>query len=270
MLRILTAVVLLVLFWTIIKIAPDWVFFSVAGVVIVIATWESLRLADAREARPLKIVALAATVGVIVSFTRAEPWMSLVVSLTAACLVTVVGSMALRDAPLAMMRSTVSTIFPVMFVGVGLGFALGLKTFPGEEGEDLLMLLLVCATALDTVAYYVGRAVGRHRMAPVLSPNKTWEGAAGGILACIGAAVLAHLWFYQRLPLVHALALGGIIAVAGILGDLAESMVKRAAGAKDASALLPGHGGVLDRIDSLLLAGPVLYYYYLVFLRGAV
>ena len=270
MLRVVTAVVLLVLFWTIIKIAPDWVFFTVTGTVIMIATWESLRLADARGARPLKIVALAATAGVIVSFTRPLPWMSLVVALTAASLVTVIGAMAIRGDPVAMMRTTVSTIFPVMFVGVGLGYALGLKTFPGEEGEDLLMLLLVCATALDTVAYYVGRAVGRRPLAPVLSPKKTWEGAAGGIVACVAAAVLAHLWFYQRLPLVHALALGGIIAVVGILGDLAESMVKRAAGAKDASSLLPGHGGVLDRIDSLLFAGPVLYYYYLVFLRGAV
>ena len=98
-------------------------------------------------------------------------------------------------------------------------------------------------------------------MAPSISPKKTWEGAAGGVVACVGAAVLAHFWFYQRLPLHHALVLGAIIAVSGIVGDLAESMVKRAAGAKDSSALLPGHGGILDRLDSLTFTAPLFFHF---------
>jgi phosphatidate cytidylyltransferase len=100
----------------------------------------------------------------------------------------------------------------------------------------------------------------------VLSPKKTWEGALGGVAASVGGALLAHVWFYQRLPIPHAIVLGILLGVAGILGDLAESMVKRAAGVKDSARTLPGHGGFLDRTDSLLFSAPVLYYYSMRFL----
>ena len=106
-------------------------------------------------------------------------------------------------------------------------------------------------------------------MAPRLSPNKSWEGAIGGLAAAIGGGLLAHFWFFQRLPLVHAVVLGLLLGSAGIVGDLVESMIKRAAGAKDSSRLLPGHGGIMDRLDSLMFASPVLYYYYLVVLEGS-
>jgi phosphatidate cytidylyltransferase len=88
------------------------------------------------------------------------------------------------------------------------------------------------------------------------------------VTASVAGAVLAHFWFFRKLPLAHAVALGVVLSIAGILGDLAESMLKRAAGVKDSSALLPGHGGVLDRLDSLLVAAPVLYYYWSALLAG--
>ncbi len=114
----------------------------------------------------------------------------------------------------------------------------------------------------------MGTAVGKRAMAPVISPNKSWEGAGAGVAASVLGALIAHFWFYQRLPLFHALLLGGALGMTAVLGDLAESMVKRSAGIKDSSHLLPGHGGVLDRMDSLLFAGPFLYYYYHWFLQG--
>jgi phosphatidate cytidylyltransferase len=107
-------------------------------------------------------------------------------------------------------------------------------------------------------------------MAPVLSPHKSWEGALAGMVASVLGALMAQAWFYQRLPLGHALILGVTIGIAAILGDLAESMLKRAVGVKDASRLVPGHGGLMDRTDSLLLAGPWLYHYYVWFLQGSV
>jgi phosphatidate cytidylyltransferase len=128
---------------------------------------------------------------------------------------------------------------------------------------------MLCVTLSDTGAYYAGSAFGSHRMAPVISPKKSWEGVAGGVIGSLIGALLGHFWFFQRLPLAHALALGVVLCAAGILGDLGESMLKRTAGVKDSSALLPGHGGVLDRVDSLLVAAPVLYYYWMVFLAGA-
>jgi len=266
--RILTGLTLGAVVWTLIKIVPAWAFFVLAGVVLMVSAWECFRLGDLQGARPIKAIGMAACLGIIVSFTRDEPWLGVVITVSAVVMTSVVASIVMRDEPVAMMRSAVSTVFPVVFVGLGLGFALGLRAFPEEDGKDLLMMLVVCLTALDTAAFYTGKRFGRHRMAPAISPKKTWEGAAGGVVACVGAALLAHVWFYQRLPLHHALALGAIIAVSGIVGDLAESMVKRAAGAKDSSALLPGHGGMLDRIDSMLFTGPLLYFYYLVFLKG--
>ena len=99
-------------------------------------------------------------------------------------------------------------------------------------------------------------------MAPRLSPKKSWEGALGGILASVGGAAAAQYWFHPALPLGHALALGVVLGLAAIFGDLS----KRAVGVKDSSSLVPGHGGILDRTDSLLFAGPILYYHHTFFL----
>jgi phosphatidate cytidylyltransferase len=178
-------------------------------------------------------------------------------------------SQRLRESPSHMLHTSMATLFPVVFVGVSMSYAVGLRMFPGELGEDLLMLLFLCVIATDTAAYYVGTAWGRHRLAPRVSPKKSWEGAIGGLLASVGAALLGHIWFYRRLTWVDAVALGLLLGLAAIAGDLAESVVKRATGAKDASNLLPGHGGLLDRADSMLFAGPVLYYYHQLFLAGS-
>ncbi|HEX7772064.1 MAG TPA: phosphatidate cytidylyltransferase, partial [Pyrinomonadaceae bacterium] len=113
----------------------------------------------------------------------------------------------------------------------------------------------------DTGAYYTGRAIGKRKLAPTISPGKTWEGAVGGVVAALLMAVLAHFWFFRELPLKYMIPLAAIMALLGILGDLAESALKRGAGAKDAANILPGHGGILDRLDSLLFNAPLIYYF---------
>ncbi|HVF44077.1 MAG TPA: phosphatidate cytidylyltransferase, partial [Pyrinomonadaceae bacterium] len=113
----------------------------------------------------------------------------------------------------------------------------------------------------DTGAYYMGRAFGKHKLAPKISPGKTWEGAIGGMLASLLMATLAHFWFFPELSLNAALPLAAVMNVLGVVGDLTESALKRSAGAKDAANLLPGHGGFLDRLDSLLYNAPLLYYF---------
>ncbi len=156
----------------------------------------------------------------------------------------------------------------MIFVGLPLGFLTGLRGVEDVEmGRDLLVLLLVVIWFGDTAAMYVGSLIGRHRLAPSISPRKSVEGALAAVAGGIGGALLAHVWWFHRLDAVHAVVIGTILAVVGIFGDLAESVIKRAAGAKDSSSILPGHGGMLDRIDSLLFAGPALYYYYLAVLR---
>lgn len=126
------------------------------------------------------------------------------------------------------------------------------------EGAWLVFFTLVVTASVDTGAYFVGKAIGRHRMAPVLSPKKTWEGSVGGFLSAVlfGAA----LGYLLRLPIVFSLVAGAVIGVMAQFGDLAKSAIKREIGIKDFGTLIPGHGGVLDRFDSLLFTAPTLYW----------
>jgi len=131
----------------------------------------------------------------------------------------------------------------------------------GTQGPHLLLFALLITWAADTVAYFVGRAIGRHPLAPHLSPKKTWEGAAGSFLGSLLVAVAFTR--FLTVPLAHLLAMAAVGNVAGQAGDLLESAYKRSAGIKDSGNLLPGHGGVLDRIDALILAVPVVWYYWI-------
>ena len=134
-------------------------------------------------------------------------------------------------------------------------------------GEWLVIFVSACTWMSDTGALFVGKALGRHKLAPTISPGKTWEGALGGVVTALLTGLGLGLWLH--LPLVHALGLAALCAVAGQVGDLCESVLKRDLGIKDFGNVLPGHGGILDRIDSLLFAAPLAYYYVLFFLMRA-
>lgn len=129
-------------------------------------------------------------------------------------------------------------------------------------GVRWVWLALIVPWAADTGAYFAGRAFGRHRMSPVISPKKTWEGLAGGVAAAIAAALLYRLVFrFTDLGLLDCAVLGAAGAIAGAFGDLVESMLKRSFGVKDSGVFLPGHGGILDRIDSVMFVMPLAYFY---------
>lgn len=127
-------------------------------------------------------------------------------------------------------------------------------------GTRWLVLMFLVTWVNDSAAYFVGKAIGRHPCCPYLSPKKTWEGTIGGWVGGVIAALLLGYWLVD-LPWVHGLVLGALVATVAPFGDLAKSMVKRQMGVKDFSALIPGHGGMFDRIDSLLFVAPVVYYY---------
>src|ERR1700722_2449574 len=131
----------------------------------------------------------------------------------------------------------------------------------GTEGHKLLLFTLVLVWVGDTSAYFVGRSIGRWRMAPKLSPKKTWEGAAANLLGSVLVALIAQRWITE-VPLQHLIGMAALANIAGQAGDLLESAYKRSAGMKDSGTLLPGHGGMLDRIDALVLAAPVVWYYF--------
>jgi len=134
---------------------------------------------------------------------------------------------------------------------------------PEERGAWRVVLLLAIIMASDTFAFFVGHLWGRRRLAPDVSPHKTVEGALGGLAGGVVGALCTRALGLPELPLLHAVGLGLVTAALGIVGDLDESLLKRWAGVKDSGRLFPGHGGMLDRLDSLLFGAPVLYYYFL-------
>lgn len=136
------------------------------------------------------------------------------------------------------------------------------------HGERWLFVTLGVAFLSDTVAYFFGRFLGKHKLYPAVSPKKTVEGAVGGIVGGVLSTVgFGSLFLLPELPIGHALVLGAVGSAVGQVGDLFESMLKRAYGVKDSGNLLPGHGGMLDRVDALLFVGPVVYYYATLILR---
>jgi phosphatidate cytidylyltransferase len=270
MARILTAAVLIPLVILLLFRAPFWAVTLAAAVVAVLACWEYLGLADGSGAQTPRIVVLVAIVALFaINFFRPEMLMAGFSALAFLLFVIV----AFRSPLERVLLDTSASIFGLLYIG------LALVTIPliwaQEHGPSLLLLLFCVVWSGDTVALYVGRAFGKRKLAPKLSPNKTWEGS----LASIGGSLLVTLlliglgeWMVRHNltglsydgSWLHWLVLAVVLNIAAQLGDLVESALKRGAKVKDSGSLLPGHGGMLDRIDALLLAAPVLWYAQLV------
>lgn len=138
-----------------------------------------------------------------------------------------------------------------------------LISFNFDIGSSLIWILFICTWSSDTFAYFVGVAIGSHKLASSISPNKTVEGFIGGVLGTTAMAILVgHVFF--NFPLIEMAILGFVLAIVATLGDLVESVFKRFAGVKDSGILLPGHGGMLDRFDSIFYTAPVFYYFVIV------
>jgi phosphatidate cytidylyltransferase len=151
------------------------------------------------------------------------------------------------------------TLAGVLYLGWLTSHYLALRALP--LGAAWVTFALFDTFASDTAAFLVGRAIGRHKLAPSISPKKTWEGAAGGVAGAVAAGIFLSWLLKLPMSVLTAGLLALAVSVIGQLGDLAESLFKRSAGAKDSSSALPGHGGFLDRTDSVVFAGLVVYYY---------
>ncbi len=156
---------------------------------------------------------------------------------------------------------TAVVAFGVFYIAWLLGHLILLRRL--DEGIALTFFLFLVTWANDTGAYYVGSLWGRRPLAPRISPRKTWEGAGGGLLCSVAAAFICRAWFLESLNAVDTLLIGLLVGMTAPLGDLCESVLKRGAGVKDSGALIPGHGGILDRVDSLIFTTPAFYYYLL-------
>jgi phosphatidate cytidylyltransferase len=276
--RILTGVV--VLPFLIASILISWLqplFVVIAAAAMVSGLFEFYVLAKRRDLKPDAALGYLAAAALFTIFyfddpgPRSESLMMQMIPLilivfTAATLV----AATLRGAPFdKMIFSSGATVLGVLYVVLLGGHLVAVRTgFNQPLSADLLSFFFLVLMGSDTSAYYVGRAIGKHKLAPSISPGKTWEGFAGGLLAGLLMATVAHFWFFRELPLKLALPLAAVMVVVGILGDLTESALKRSAGAKDAANILPGHGGLLDRLDSLLFNAPVIYYFGRIYFSG--
>ena len=160
------------------------------------------------------------------------------------------------------MEDAVYLIGGPVFAGFLLAHTLVLRNVgeSSDVGRDWLLLALLVIFANDTGAFLVGRALGKHRMAPSVSPAKTWEGSAGGLVWAVVAAIVLGLLFDLSTPRWQLVVIGATVGVLSQWGDLLESKVKRVSSVKDAGSIIPGHGGVLDRLDSVVISIPAVYY----------
>ena len=239
------------------------------GVIAALAAWELGRMARERGIEPLAVgIALAAAVPLVVQ-AHYERVFTLPLAAAATIFVALLGAAIwLRGVEGKPLAAVAVTVFAVLYAGGTLSFAYGLRyhdyAIGATAGTALLFFPIVLTWASDTGAYFVGRAMGRHKLIPGVSPGKTVEGAIGGVVFSVLAA-----WGYVALalaPLAHLsvrplglVLFGVVVSVAAQVGDLAESLLKREAGVKDSSRLIPGHGGVLDRLDSVFFVLPVAY-----------
>jgi phosphatidate cytidylyltransferase len=290
--RVLTAVVLvpvvlLLVFW-----APLWLFILAVAALVVLCLREYLNIMEAAGIKPFRGLTYAIGVSPLLlllcsmwnrgHFSRSVLF-SMNVGLLTPLLVIIFGiPLVFRKDLREGLASVAGSIFGVLYAGFSFSFLVSLRS---DFEITLIVFLLFSVWSGDIAAYYVGKNFGKHKLAPVVSPNKSWEGAIASVVASITVAFLImhfrpqliHLilrmrgtsedqWatferYYAPVRLIHVLCLGIATNVAAQFGDLFESALKRGAGVKDSGTLLPGHGGILDRIDALLFAIPVVWYY---------
>lgn len=264
--RILTAVIVLPFLIASILISwLWWLFVALAAAAMVLGLWEFYLLAKRLQLKPDPVPGFVAGAALITISLQKEPFLNFLLFLVVVIVLVIVTLTAamLRGAPFdKMIGSTGATILGVLYVALlGTHLVLIRTGFEPTLSAHLLSFFFLVLMGSDAGAYYIGRAFGKRKLAPKISPGKTWEGVFGGVAAALAMATLAHFWFFRELPLKWMLPLALAMSIVGILGDLVESALKRSASAKDAASILPGHGGLLDRLDSLLFNAPLIYYF---------
>jgi phosphatidate cytidylyltransferase len=259
--RILTAVPLALIVAAVIWWGPRWLFLLILLAVVEISLYEYFHIASAAGLGGVRWLAylsgaalcLAQTTGS--STTQGNLLVVLLASVFLATLLPLLRSASLRD----YFGSAASTVFGILYAGFTLSWLFPLRFSFGSDGRAATLFLVAVNWAGDAAALVVGRTVGRTLLVPHISPKKTVEGAVGGLLGSLVVGWVCWLWFWQTAGLKTVILLALIVAIIGQLGDLAESALKRSADLKDSGGLLPGHGGLLDRIDSLIFAVPALW-----------
>jgi phosphatidate cytidylyltransferase len=260
MLRVVSGVVLIAATVGLVWLAPLALLAATAVAVALIGFREYITLARQLGQNPPGLVSAVFTASAcwVIAFQINNGLEAVLISgfIAASALVLASSGAVHRDPRGSSLGDVAAAIFPVLYLGVPLGALVAVQQVAGRPALFVLMITIIVS---DTAQYYTGRLLGRHRLAPAISPKKTVEGAIGGFVFGGSTLVIAGIWWLPGMPVGLRALVGTAIVALGIAGDLFESMLKRGAGVKDSSALIPGHGGILDRIDALLFAAPVYY-----------
>jgi phosphatidate cytidylyltransferase len=245
-----------------------WLFVAIAVVALAAGLFEFYSLAKKLELKADAGIGYLASAALFVGFLFDAPAKApdlLLATLAAAVITTLITQMFRFRADFSKMLTGIGvTIAGVLYVAFLGGFLLstrvGFEQNPGLSTRLLGFFFLVVFIS-DTGAYFAGRALGKHKLAPAISPGKTVEGLVGGLVSAAAAGALATFLFFPDLPFKWSIPLAVVLGIVGVLGDLTESAMKRGSKTKDAASILPGHGGFLDRLDSLLFGAPLIYYF---------
>ena len=260
--RLLTALVALPVLILAVWIPQlELLFVCIVAAALVLGLYEFYVLAKRSGAEADRATGMVFAAGLLTVFYLGD--LDLLPTLLVALVIATLVRALVRGAPFdRMLAASGATVFGVIYVAVLGGYLIRVRTgYADADAAHLLTFYFLVLMGSDSAAYYTGRAFGRRKLAPAISPGKTWEGAVGGMAASVCAAGVARYLLLPQVPLAAVLALAVVMNVLGVLGDLAESALKRGAGAKDAASILPGHGGLLDRLDSLLFNAPLIYYF---------
>jgi len=258
--RVATALVALPVVLAVFFLAAPWAGVLLIAAALALGLVEFFGLVRARGMRPMPRVGLLLAAALFCD-VASPSWLGVPSSPLAALLLL---SVTLRrGTDHESVSAAAATLLGAVYIGVLGGTIAGLRLLPpAPTGAWRIALLIAIIVFSDSFAFFVGHAIGRRRLAPAISPGKSVEGALGGIAGGVLGALAVRQVGLPSLPFSHTIALGALVAVMGIVGDLDESLLKRWAGVKDSGTLFPGHGGMLDRLDSLLFGAPVLYYYF--------
>lgn len=257
--RLVTAAVLLAILIVVIQYAPEWFLFVFLQLVVAACLLEFYALASRKNLFPQRVLGLfmALVIGAAFVVPRVTFPLALTVCLLAAAFY-FVARFTTIERMMRFPQSLAITFFGPIYLGATLDHFLLIRR---EFGFYAVYFLFVAVFIGDTGAFIIGSWLGRHKMLPVASPRKTWEGAVGGLLWAGLAGIPSRMLFLRELSLPLAVATAVLLSAVAQVADPLESLFKRAVGVKDSGNIFPGHGGVLDRVDSLILAGPFFYYF---------
>ena len=250
--------------------AANWLFLIIAALALSAGLFEFFTFTKKLELKADAAIAYLGAAAFFVAFLFDAPTKApelLILTLALFLIAVLITQMFRFQADFSKMLTGIGvTILGVLYVAFLGGFIVAMRvgfenTLVPHLSTKLLAFFFTVGMGADVGAYYIGKNFGKRKLIPKVSPNKTWEGAIGGLVLSSIFAAVASFWFFPELPVKFSIPLAIAMTVIGIAGDLAESAMKRGSKVKDAASILPGHGGLLDRLDSLLFSAPILYYF---------